>query len=201
MGGTDASELVTDPSSPYHGSVTKFENHEGSTGNPVTGIHEPDPHGGKEKYLVANLDETNRFAAIKFPTAPTAEERVLVFDYYKATEGIDARVCFNEIPDGCRYEQKDENIQVADRTWQTTKPIPIPPNTKVIYVATQNKEVDGDYHPGVFGIDNIQYLNPNLPPPSGSELPASACVEQPSSLASRIRGLRSRLARRFSRHV
>src|SRR3569832_1449984 len=72
-----------------------------------------------------------------------------------------------------------------------------------IYVAGQNREVNGVYNQGVFGLDNIRYLNPNVPPEAGSELPhGSACVNPSAALTQRKSALRRRLfARRFSRHV
>jgi hypothetical protein len=202
-GGKDASELVTDPSSPLHGHVTKFEKFSGPTGNPVTGIVGPHPEGGGASYLAASLDDTNRFAGIQFPHVPTTERRVLAFDFYEATEGMHGRSCFNEATsEACKYVQADEDTKLTDREWKTTEAIDIPPNTNVIYVATQNKAVEGDYHQGMFGIDNVAYLNPNIPAEPGSKYPyGSACTSPPHSLASRKRALRSRLARRFSRHI
>jgi len=127
-----------------------------------------------------------------------------VFDYYKATDGMLGRACFNEATSaGCPFSTSDEETKLEDRAWKTTEAIEIPPNTNVLYVATQNRAVDNEYHQGVFGIDNVRYLDPNVPAEAGSKLPyGSACPTPPHALlAARKSALRNRLARRFSRHI
>jgi hypothetical protein len=202
-GGSDAAEDDAEADSDVQGHGTKFEKVTGSTGNPVTGIHEPNPDGGGESYLATNLDETKRYAGVKFPHVPTTAKRVMVFDYFEATEGMHGRACFNGISSAaCPFKSPDEDTKVEDRKWKTSEPIDIPPNTNVIYVGTQNKAVNEEFHQGVFGIDNVRYLNPDKPAEPGSNLPfGSACTTPPHSLAARKRVLRSRLARRFSRHI
>jgi len=152
--------------------------------------------------LAASLDETKRYAGLKFPYQSTTAPRVLAFDYYKATEGMTGRACFNAISSAaCPFKTTELDTKVEDRAWKTTKPIEIPPNTNLIVVGTQNRDVpekSGVFHHGVFGIDSVAYLDPSKPSAPGSKYPyESACTSPPHSLAARKR----RLARRFSRHV
>ncbi|KRY58400.1 hypothetical protein T03_18095 [Trichinella britovi] len=124
--------------------TTSWEIVQGRFRNPLTGLNNA-PSGN---YYVATYLLPNQRSVLR-STGDLAEERVIKFQYYKATQGIQLVVCCGPNSDICSFKTPID-VEVGDRVWKVGYVVcPAGPN-QITFTAINNGA-----NQGAVGLDDV----------------------------------------------
>ncbi|KFD61632.1 hypothetical protein M514_06970 [Trichuris suis] len=139
-------------------SSNNWETVQGRYRNPLTGLN----NAASGTYYAATYLCPNKKAVLS-AESELAEERVIRFNYYKATQGIQLIGCCGPNADVCTFKTPID-VEVGDRVWKVGNMVcPAGPN-KVTFTA-----VNSGANQGAVGLDDIKVYKSTGDPASATE--------------------------------